>query len=307
MRDLLFIHNKPTVFNIGDFLCTPQHYFDFGMNKKNNKLRLKKLKYNCVIGGGAYKNHAESILDTITAKNVVTWAIGSSENGVIEQPKIDKFHTFTTRDIAVARKYNVRFLPCVSVLSNIVDVKVGGKIGVFLNHDVNITKKSDLEEIKAYCEINDAVFGTNSFSQNEFIKLFSRTDRVITNSYHMAYWSLLSGRSVSILGYSSKFQSLIDMFEISNESMIKYDKKSKSLKSVFYEAFDSKTFYSLNDSENTKKYFRQLNIDFANELVDMGIVSKASLIKQSKIDNLIRHVRYTTYMYIKNIKNKFGV
>lgn len=306
MNNLLFIHNKPKVFNIGDYLCTPIHYFDFGLRIHNNKLFLKENDYNCIVGGGAYKEHASNAIKDVKAGGIVTWAIGSSENSKITSPNLEKFHRFSTRDIKVANDFGVEFLPCVSVLSDLVDVPVGDKVGVFLNHDTDITESSDIETIKSYCESNDIVFGTNSLSPNAFKKVFSGTNRIITNSYHVIYWSLLSGRSIKILGYSSKFYSLLDMFDLNEEAITRYEPRKGQLKTKVYELLKTDNYFRIENNEELKGDFRRMNINFANSLVESGFVPKAELNKKGHITSSFRYAKYRLYMSLKMLKNKNG-
>ena len=56
---------------------------------------------------------------------------------------------------------------------------------------------------------------------SNFVDIFQNNQHIITNSYHAAYWGLLSGHNVTLLGYSSKFTSLLKIFNLDDNLLIK--------------------------------------------------------------------------------------
>ncbi len=312
MNNLLFIHNKPNVFNIGDFLCTPQHYFDFGMNSFNSALFLKNKQYNIILGGGAYINYGVNTAENYKNHKIIAWGIGGSEELNSDSKTrfndiLENYSAFGTRDINITSE-SIKFLPCVSVLNNIVDLNIGNQLGVFLNFDTAITSIEVLNDIKEYCNNNNILFGTNSLYQREFEKIFSKTDKIITNSYHVAYWSLLSGRKVKIIGSSSKFVNLLNMFGLNEKNIFIYDRNNiNSLKEKFYEATKSDNFYTLDNYLEFKDRFRQINIDFANKLVDKGLVASAQLVPQSHSNVIKREIIYNFFIRLRSINNQVKI
>lgn len=307
INKLLFVFHKPKVFNIGDFLCTPQHYFDFGMQTFNNSNLLKNSEFNCIIGGGAYTRYAENLVGKINANKIASWGIGDSKDISEENYNvaIDKFIMFSTRDISLKNK-NIRFVPCVSVFNSIVDIPApdSGKLGILLNYDSDITSSKSIDEVRRFCCDNNCIFGTNSLSQTKLKLLMAQVDKVITNSYHLAYWSLLSGREVCLLGYSSKFLELYKMFELKADKIYKYSRKQKdSIIDVVKSAYKADLFSKLYNPQDFKNEFRKININFANELQNIGIVRNVKVIKQTIFSERYRDVMYRAYLRLKLLKN----
>jgi polysaccharide pyruvyl transferase WcaK-like protein len=60
-------------------------------------------------------------------------------------------------------------------------------------------------------KFNDSMFITNQAPEKDFMKCLAQSSHIITSSYHGAYWGLLSGRTVTLMGYSFKFKSLLNI------------------------------------------------------------------------------------------------
>lgn len=312
-KDYVFLNHWPRTFNVGDFLLNPILYFDFGIKiykkfiEKNNNFDETKL----IIGGGAYLDLGVKKVKEISPKVSVSWSIGRSSNFNINNDKIESIVTSAeeTYDFCGSRdientKGKIDFVPCVSVFNDIVDLPIGTKTGIFLNGNI---KRTDSKIMEKYLELSrkneEIIFSLNSFSEIEIKKMFSQTKHIITNSYHMAYWGLLSGRAVSIIGYSSKFTSLLNIFEKDESYLLRYDKNNLSdLEKLIDMSISKKTFLNLSNPHKFKERFKDLNFNFANKLVQNGVVPEAKLIDQNFNSLLKRNNEIKKYYELYNKK-----
>ena len=221
-KDLSGLHN------IGDLLCTPDNYFDIQSDDDIT-----------IIGGGVW--NIEKISREASAKKNVVWAAGRS---ILYPCKASKIHSldfieYGIRDI-LDLSDSKQFLPCVSCLNNdIISDPISDKTLVFTNAN-NVVSPS------VQSKNNDFVYLTNTCTLDQFLKAWAVCDKVITNSYHGIYWSLLSGREVSPYGYSSKFTNVTAMFNIEFPSTNYYEVKKRE---TFLSQLSKKqNFISLNNS-----------------------------------------------------------
>lgn len=296
----IFVHHKPLVFNVGDFLCTPKHYFKFYSDKRI-----------VFIGGGVFYSYGIKRIDKYKDTKKVAWGIGSSfdldtNNRMTDENKtyiMQTYDLYGTRDLDACFD-GIDFLPCVSVFNNVTDIEKGDKTGVFLNFDSSITTQKVYEDICTYCKENNLLLGTNNLNEMEFKKQFARMDKIVTNSYHVAYWGLLSGREIILIGYSSKFRNLLKMFNINSNKLFEYRRGDPDeLLKVFYKALEKQEFIGLINPEDYKDKFRQCNFEFAKKLKKLNIIQSFELIPQSEFQEKIRTIKYTVFLKILNYKN----
>lgn len=107
----------------------------------------------------------------------------------------------------------------------------------------------------------------NNCTEEQLIDILQNNQHIITNSYHAAYWGLLSGHNVTLLGYSSKFSSLLNIFNLDDNLLIKVIKGDNKLTLKALENINNlENSYKLVDSKSVLKEFRNKNIDFINSL-----------------------------------------
>lgn len=214
-----FLTDTPALPNLGDTLCSPRHYFAFSSEASV-----------VIAGGGAFNDLAVKKASKLPADIRIAWAIGQSWRfGTAPQP-FDlgavrrTYARATTRD-PLAACDAIPLLPCVSVLHPIVDSAPGAACGLFLNLAEAASGARTHASLAAAAERQPGlVTGTNALDAAAFMALFARTGTVTTNSYHVAYWSLLSGREVRLIGYSSKFINLLRLFGLNPEALVRYDR-----------------------------------------------------------------------------------
>jgi hypothetical protein len=284
MTSIAFAHSWPDIFNIGDYLCSPRHWFAFG-SADTRLLGFDDIS-DCdalVLGGGAFtKDLGMEVVQGCNAKRKVLWGVGVSQD---PRKKLDRhpleieitrfYNLASTRDRQLTGE-KLSFVPCPSVMSSLVDIKPGNDLGIFFNANPKRSPQGFIDQLK-----NDAQWKVfdNSISELGFRQEFSKIGRVVTNSYHMAFWSLLSGREVMLFGYSSKFISLLDLFCIPISQYINYDKNNPlSLKLMFERTDWSRNWVSLGDPQAFKEEFRHLNLNFAARVAEVFDVREFSTI-----------------------------
>src|SRR5262245_30034034 len=214
-----FIHSQKGG-NLGDKLCTPKHYFVFRPSPSAGRI--------AVIGGGSWTSFGVELARTLKSDHKILWGVGRSVKPDHVESKLDfaligqLFDHSSTRDPEWALN-GVTFVPCVSVFHRICDIDPGNRKGFFFNASPKASGGAIEDLSRKLSEQHpDVVIGTNAMPESEFLDAFSKTKRIVTNSYHIAYWALLSGRAVTVIGYSSKFTSLMTMFHRSPSDVIPY-------------------------------------------------------------------------------------
>jgi len=135
---------------------------------------------------------------------------------------------------------------------------------VILNKNLEVSGK--IEEIfDSLSETNpELMLATNAMRVAELQDIFSRSDKIITNSYHIAYWSLLSGGSVKLIGYSNKSKSLLEIFDLDSDALQIYPKgEGRALLAHVRNAVETGDWLSLAQPEAVRAQFQELNLHFA--------------------------------------------
>ncbi len=238
--------------NIGDVLCTPDNYFDITSEKDLT-----------IVGGGVW--NIEKLSKEPASKHTIVWAAGRS----IRYPNVanrlpdTKFLAAGFRDILDLKDKNM-FLPCVSCLhEEIVKEPIGNKTLIFTNANEQVSAIIDKKD-------SNKIYLTNDCSEAEFLSVWRQCDKVITNSYHGIYWSLLSSRSVAPYGYSSKFKNVTAIFgiEFPNENF--YPVASKN---TLKDLIDRNQKF-IKSKASMLDYFQQLNFEYAESLKRIGVECK---------------------------------
>lgn len=247
--------NLKSLYNIGDALCTPDIYFDIKSD----------IEYT-IIGGGVW--NIPSYAKKPEANKTIVWAAGKSDKN-LNQKTIEKtqqaFLEWTSRDLDLLEDKH-KFLPCVSCLNDeIISEPKGDKTLVFTN--ANQVVSADINKRLA----NKYILSKNNESKETFLKKWEMCDKVITNSYHGIYWSLLSGRKVIPFGYSSKFTSVTSLFGIQFPKENLYNVSNRKAISGMIE---SNSGNYIQCKQNPLQRFREINLQFAEKLSKYDIECK---------------------------------
>ncbi|TPJ77789.1 hypothetical protein [Mesorhizobium sp. B2-6-2] len=258
-----FIHNWPAPFNVGDYLCSPRHYFEFECHPS----RANGIDHIAIVGGGAFNDLGVGVASEVGAQRNIIWGVGrsfpysSATDRADVSTGIFNICGWRDRDITLPEG---SLVPCVSVLNDIVEIPAGPQTGVFLNQN---SAASGFDMGDKLGRHGVTITGTNALSEVALRERLAPVGQVVTNSYHIAYWSLLSGRSVALVGYSSKFSSLLDLFGLP-PVVLGYERgNSAELARAVEKAISGQFYLRLDAPEQTRNLFRQMNIDFAERLV----------------------------------------
>ena len=265
---ITFMHHQPLIFNIGDYLCSPRHYFKF----------TNPIEDLVIVGGGVFAGFAKKRLkkNDLKIHKSILWAIGESQKDEFDQQKKITnlpFLHWGLRDLD--RVTDEHFLPCVSCLHPMLDIDISGSGTVlFLNADVDVTSNDNRKNYTALAEERGWNIVFNNCSEKEMEQILSGHKHIITNSYHGAYWGLLTGHNVTLFGYSSKFSSLLRGFGLNDTQLIRIERGSgKALLDAIKMVNDDSKSIKLNNHKKVLNDFRKKNIAFANDLVKKGIIS----------------------------------
>ena len=301
-ENIHFRRNRPAHFNLGDFLCTPLHYFDFDVNEYQTQVFLRGKAHKTILGGGAYNDLG--VGQDVDFGQTVAWGLGSSQHGPDSLP--------TNADDLPYLLYGVRdpdavsedgkILPCVSCLHPLVMLPPGAATNVFLNFDHGITNMGQARQHSLFQGPSALGLYTNNLPELAFMKAFSESGRIITNSFHVAYWSLLSGRRVSIIGYSSKFRSLLKLVGLSPALQSYYSVSDQAaLIDSIGKIVGADEFYSLPKHGSLRDDCIQRNLRFAQRCVDIGFVRTFALKTHARRDMVLRLARYQPIQWVQRL------
>lgn len=205
VKDIFFICKFKTE-NTGDLEICPYDYFPEYFNQfivqkvDNDYLKFLHFKKSIfILGGGGLINQNDDwnngINKLIENKNtVIGWGIGFNQHKGETLKSEIKLNDFTLLGI---RDYNIGYpyLPCVSCLKKelMSKSKIKRKIGCIIHY-----------------ENTDVTFGCPTMYNNQpfedIINFISESEIIITNTYHIMYWSTLMNKKVIIFNpFSNKF------------------------------------------------------------------------------------------------------
>lgn len=260
-----FVHHSPARGNIGDLLCSPRHYFSFQQPKKNL----------IIIGGGVFVENGYRFLRKMgySPNQCVLWGTGLSIKPGEKLTKVAdlEYLDWGLRDIDRVCSPD-RFLPCVSCMHPMLDSgKQAPKTLLFLNADPKVTSVHEHSKIEALAESRNWSYVLNNCSEDTIRASLAQCDHVITNSFHGGYWGLLSGKHVTLLGYSSKFSSLLKAMELDPEKIIPIGRgEGDLLKELSEISRMGSSSQILTNHKKTREAFIQINLRFAERLKAAG-------------------------------------
>lgn len=288
-----FVHNWPSTFNVGDFLCSPRHYFDFTClpPEESGFARIT------VVGGGAFNDLGSQAAIDCGGQCNVAWGIGRSirfaDRDRAVKPTADNFDVAGWRDPDLCAT-GANLVPCASVFHDITDISPGSETGIFLNANPAASGVGDVPARNA-----NFATGTNALGEAELCARFARTGKIVTNSYHIAYWGFLSGREVAVIGYSSKFASLLELFGLP-ATVIEYERgNGDGLRQAVEEALRAQSWLRLERPEQTKDALRSLNLAFAERLVRHRLFSSIRPVGSSLERTRRREVEIWSYYELR--------
>ena len=211
--------------NAGDFYCGPHHYFkelngrelDISGYKDANQDVLDHyhdsiVNNSIILGGGGLLNRPSfnkpiKMIEELSnrGKKTVLWGLGHNEKDKSTFGKVTSYNVDTSKfGLVGVRDYDMgeEWVPCASCLHPIMDTKltVENEVGL-IYHKKTLKNKRILNSLK------DFPSTSNTTSIEEIINFISKSDTIVTDSYHAMYWSMLLDKKVVALPNSSKFYS----------------------------------------------------------------------------------------------------
>lgn len=256
--------------NLGDYLSSPRHYFDFVSERPA-----------VIVGGGASNNFFAKRALRMSGVRIL-WGVGQSwpfGTGPSQLDVLSKsifrrlaYHRASTRDPGLVSS-TLPLVPCVSVFNPITEIPPGEAVSVFVNRNPAVSAGVDDLRQELATSGNNFEVHTNALSIEDFTSAFARSRTVITNSYHAAYWGLLSGREVHIIGYSSKFTSLAELMGFKPDVIIRMSRGDGLSLAEGVASCADRSPMQLADARRVRRAFRQLNLDFAKSISEIGILA----------------------------------
>ena len=235
------------------------------------------MKNLVIIGGGVFSDFGSKRLRQLglSQKSTVLWGIGTSraEGGLAphERDWDEKSYLLAGLRDKDRLPHGELYLPCVSALHEMLDEEPKeSRCLVFLNADPKVTSAESRAHLESLAKARDWLFLTNDCNEEEFRELFEKASHVVTNSYHGAYWSWLSGRQACVLGHSSKFESLFLSLDLPKEKLVRYQREESMALAKALEKIEEGSFLALEDSKKTLASCRDLNQKFAERLQQLG-------------------------------------
>jgi hypothetical protein len=267
MTEVRFLHYGDMT-NVGDYLSSPRHYFNIEADSKA-----------VIVGGGASNNFFAKRALGESGKRVA-WGVGQSWPFGREPSLFDRSLKSILRRVAYDRASTrdrnlsspaLPLVPCASVFHPICSLPPGQKTTVIVNGNPRVSGDVDALRQQLSGKYPDFEFATNSLNIDEFAQIFARSAVIITNSYHAAYWGLLSGRLVHITGYSSKFTSVADLFGFPPNAVLPFVRGDVAALADAILACLVRSPLSVSDPQDARQNFRELNLSYAASLADLGI------------------------------------
>lgn len=180
--------------NVGDAVCCPADYFDFGASVEIVRIGMPIPPCDAVIfGGGALGNKVGKRAAAAAAKIKIAWGLGDTRHGAMTaEPAPSGFDLYGSRDDG---QPGAEWVPCASCMSPLFDAdrEIRHEAVLYFNRRRPRPAVVGIPE-----NHNEAGFA-------EAVEFLASGAVVVTNSYHGAYWATLLGRGVVIIDcYSSK-------------------------------------------------------------------------------------------------------
>lgn len=180
--------------NVGDAVCSPAYYFQFGFPVEIVKFGDAIPHCAAVIfGGGAIGNNIGKV--PAPARIKIAWGLGETRHGKSNaEPAPEGFDLYGSRDYG---QPGAEWVPCASCMSPLFDdLREPQHEAVFYFN----RRRTKPAVVGIPAKDNEVGF-------REAVEFLASGSVVVTNSYHGAYWSTLLGRGVIVVdAYSSKFR-----------------------------------------------------------------------------------------------------
>lgn len=201
-------YHVPDQTNVGDFVSSPLHYFDFpGFDCQIRDIRdvndSNVDDSHLLVGGGGLLFHRfRQQIETLNFRKkgkLFFWGVGQQQYGLgtYHPEEFDYEPYFPKADLIGIRDYNTKYswLPCVSCMNSAFDKPRSAK------HEFVV-----LSHKKFHISIPGIPRMTNETNDLEKVLDFLGSgETILTTSFHAAYWGTLLNRRVLVFPFTSKF------------------------------------------------------------------------------------------------------
>lgn len=193
-----FVHYKNTP-NIGDLMCAPYLYFKYIGAQAFDLSDAIPPSEAVIFGGGAIEpllrkgRHHE-----VDAAVKVAWGVGTSRRGHTQHgPLVEDMNLIGVREYGREKGIaKAHYVPCVSCMSDLFDksYQETHEVAFYIHGHFGMEVPEGIPSLNNRAE-----------SLEEAIKFLGSAETIVTNSFHGTYWSLLLGKKVVCIPFSSKF------------------------------------------------------------------------------------------------------
>lgn len=199
--------------NLGDQVCNPTDYFHIPDVVKVDAWDLgawaDDKESNMIFGGGGLIHGvlAEAIrcVNRNPNRKLIAWGLGHNQHGETTNDyggTLDGFDLIGVRDFKRAALQGWDYVPCASCMSEEFGMKIlqddpRDFVSIYSHRETPVSLKAPCS---FRCWRNDAE------RLSSVLRFMSRSEIIITNTYHGAYWAMLLNRGVIIFKpFSSRF------------------------------------------------------------------------------------------------------
>ena len=199
--NLIFQHLRQTA-NVGDFSCSPFHYFDWGDATVKDMREVSAPYDACVFGGGKiFGGLAEAKgVNKDRSPLHIAWGVGTRQTFPISAKY---WRARRLCDLVGSRDWGdsrYDFAPCASCMSPLFDADITPEHDLVFYWHGGKTKR---QNIRIPDDMPQKANNVGSFEDS--VRFIASGKTVISNSYHGVYWSLLMGRKTICIPFSNKF------------------------------------------------------------------------------------------------------
>ena len=249
--------------NPGDLWSCPAHYFNLPGPICDNKKKLKgynKHFETLILGGGdilskeVWLERNTRALNNLNFTRKIAWGVGCDYSNQNVLNYIKDYNSIGIRNYS--QKYpnqKIKFLPCVSVLNKIFDQK--------FTVDKNVTVIDHfMQKVETGTKLSiDQRVRNKKNTLINIVKAIGESNTIITNSYHVTYWSMIMNKRVIV--------QLEDQDNAVNKELVPKLTSFKYKPQYFYRGnLDTKILKDDFDYSRQKEEFRDLNLDFFKQL-----------------------------------------
>jgi hypothetical protein len=186
--------------NVGDYYCGPYRHFTLADEYEVlNYRRISELATDGLVVGGGLLVPTEAEAAALPSSKNCAWGIGTADT-LLGPVFLERFGLVGVREYGHPQidEKKVFYAPCPSCMDTLFDMEYANRSDVVLYYHANKTPPEVLEDFSGIPQMS------NCESFTKAIGFLASADKVVTNSYHGTYWSLLLGKKTICVPFSTK-------------------------------------------------------------------------------------------------------